>query len=104
MVASLPSSMSRSESLAAILQVALVFHFPPHGGVPVVFDGVVCPVGVTITFLISRTHKKGVKNKKTTSVFVIIIVPSRKKFGDLCPAIAKTFVGLIDNLILFLSP
>lgn len=32
------------ERLAAILQVTLVLHFPPHGGIPVVLDGVVCTV------------------------------------------------------------
>lgn len=45
MVASLHSSVRRSETLAAILQVPLMLHLPPHGGVPVVLDGVVCPVG-----------------------------------------------------------
>lgn len=45
MVASLHSSVRRGETLAAILQVPLMLHLPPHGGVPVVLDGVVCPVG-----------------------------------------------------------
>lgn len=45
MVASLHSSVRRSETLATILQVTLMLHLPPHGGVPVVLDGVVCPVG-----------------------------------------------------------
>lgn len=31
-------------------------------------------------------------------------LPSRKKLGDLCPAVAKPFVGLIDYSILFLGP
>lgn len=41
---SLPSTVRRSETLAAILQVPLMLHLPPHGGVPVVFDGVIGPV------------------------------------------------------------
>lgn len=47
-VASLPSSVRGGETLAAILQVALMLHLPPHGGVPVVLDGVVRPVGKKI--------------------------------------------------------
>lgn len=31
-------------------------------------------------------------------------VPSRKELGDLCPAVAEAFVGLIDDSVLFLSP
>lgn len=42
-VASLHTTVRGGESLAAILQVALVLHLPPHGGVPVVLNGVVCP-------------------------------------------------------------
>ena len=34
----------RAKGPAAVLEVALVLHLPPHGGVPVVLDGVVCPV------------------------------------------------------------
>lgn len=34
---------------AGILQVALVLHFAPHGGIPVVLDGVVRPVKNTLT-------------------------------------------------------
>lgn len=45
MVTSLHSSVRRCKTLAAILQVSLMLHLPPHGGVPVVLDGVVCPVG-----------------------------------------------------------
>lgn len=33
-----------------------------------------------------------------------VILPSRKKLGDLCPAVAQTFVGFVDDSILFLSP
>lgn len=45
MVSSLPSRVRRSEVLAAILQIPLMLHLPPHSRVPVVFDGVICPVG-----------------------------------------------------------
>lgn len=45
MVSSLPSRVRRSEALAAILQIPLMLDLPPHRGVPVVFDGVICPVG-----------------------------------------------------------
>lgn len=45
MVSSLPSGVRRSETLAAILQIPLMLHLPPHSGVPVIFDGVICPVG-----------------------------------------------------------
>lgn len=45
MVSPLPSGVRRSEALAAVLQIALMLHLPPHSGVPVVFDGVVSPVG-----------------------------------------------------------
>lgn len=45
MVAPLPSRVRRSEALAAILQIALMLHLPPHSGVPVVLDGVIGPVG-----------------------------------------------------------
>lgn len=45
MVPSLPPSVRRSEPFAAILQVALMLHLPPHGGVPMVLDGIICPVG-----------------------------------------------------------
>lgn len=31
-------------------------------------------------------------------------IPSRKELGDLCPAVAEPFVGLIDDSVLFLSP
>lgn len=48
-VASLHSSVRRSETLAAILQVSLVLNLPPHGGVPVVLDGVVRTVGEKIS-------------------------------------------------------
>lgn len=41
MVASLRPGVRGRETLAAILQVALVLHLPPHSGVPVVLDGVV---------------------------------------------------------------
>lgn len=44
-VASLHSRMRGSHSLAVFLQVALMLHLPPHGGVPVVLDGVVRSVG-----------------------------------------------------------
>lgn len=44
MMPSLPSTVRRSETLAAILQVPLMLHLPPHGGVPMVLDGVVGPV------------------------------------------------------------
>lgn len=33
-----------------------------------------------------------------------MVLPSRKEFGDLCPAVAELFVGLIDDSVLFLSP
>lgn len=45
MVPSPPPSVRRSETFAAILQVPLVLYLPPHGGVPVVLDGIICPVG-----------------------------------------------------------
>lgn len=44
------------------------------------------------------------ESKKNKQCVCEIIVPSREKFGNLCPAVAKPFVGLIDYLILFLSP
>lgn len=34
----------------------------------------------------------------------LYILPSRKKLGDLCPAVAEAFVGLINDSILVLSP
>lgn len=33
-----------------------------------------------------------------------ILLPSRKKLGDLSPAVAKSFVGVVDDFVLFLSP
>lgn len=33
-----------------------------------------------------------------------IILPSRKNLGDLCPAVAEAFVGLVDDSVLLLSP
>lgn len=44
-VPSLPPTVRGRETFAAILQVALMLHLPPHGGVPVVLDGIICPVG-----------------------------------------------------------
>ena len=52
MVASLPSSVRGGETLAAILQVALMLHLPPHGGVPVVLDGVVSPAGEKSSYIL----------------------------------------------------
>ncbi len=54
MVASLCSSVRRGETLAAILQVPLMLHLPPHGGVPVVLDGVVRPVGEWIRNMLAN--------------------------------------------------
>lgn len=47
-VASLHTSRG---SLAPILQVPLMLHFSLHGGIPMVLDGVVCPVGDRLLFL-----------------------------------------------------
>lgn len=47
------------------------------------------------------TPQLDVKNKQLVCE---IIIPSREKFGDLCPTVAKPFVGLIYDSILFLSP
>lgn len=55
-VASLPSTVRGRQSLAIILQVALMLHLPPHGGVPVVLDGVVRPVREKIRFFKIKTH------------------------------------------------
>lgn len=52
-VASLCSSLRGGENLAAILQVPFMLHLPPHGGVPVVLDGVVRPVGQKIRNIFS---------------------------------------------------
>lgn len=49
MVPSLRPTVRGSETFAAVLQVALMLHLPPHGGVPVVLDGVICPVGEQLT-------------------------------------------------------
>lgn len=97
MVPSLPPTVRGRETFAAILQVALMLHLPPHGGVPVVLDGIICPVGEQLNqdlyiFFLQKSDKK------------CLAVPSRKEFGDLCPAVAEPFVGLIDDSVLFLSP
>lgn len=33
-----------------------------------------------------------------------MVLPSRKELGDLCPAVAEPFVGLVDDSVFFLSP
>lgn len=48
----------------ALLQVALVLHFSPHGGVPVILDGVVRPAGglgerEALTFACSGIRRAG---------------------------------------------
>jgi len=35
-----------SVALAGLLQVTLMFHLPAHGGVPMILNGVVCPINV----------------------------------------------------------
>lgn len=102
MVASLHSSVRRSETLAAILQIPLMLHLPPHGGVPVVLDGVVRPVGDKIRLaFIHFTNQTGNEDMQCVHKSVL---PSRKKLGDLCPAVAEPFVGLVDDSVLLLSP
>lgn len=102
MVASLHSSVRRSETLAAVLQVSLMLHLPPHGGVPVVLDGVVRPVWENISSaFIQFMNQIGNGDMQCEHK---IVLPSRKKLGDLCPAVAKPFVGLVDDSVLFLSP
>lgn len=97
-VPSLPPRVRRSETFAAILQVALMLYLPPHGGVPVVLDGIIRPVGEQLTQYLDFFffYKSLTRN--------IYILPSRKELGDLCPAVAEPFVGLIDDSVLFLSP
>lgn len=100
-VTSLPVT-GGGESLAAVLKVTLVLHFPPHGGVPVVLDGVVCAV---------RENSVGIKvqpdfpaGRRNVHVGRGVTLPARKKLRDLCPAVAEPFVCFIDNSILLLSP
>ena len=102
MVASFHSSVRRGETLAAILQVPLMLHLPPHGRVPVVLDGVVRPVrkkiSLAIICFVTQTGNEDMQCVHET------VLPSRKKLGDLCPAVAKPFVGLVDDSVLFLCP
>lgn len=95
-VPSLPASLRRIETFAALLQVPLVFNLPPHGGVPVVLDGIICPVGGAVILVFTDFLHQS--DKKYS------VIPSRKELGDLCPAVSEPFVGLIDDSVLFLSP
>lgn len=33
-----------------------------------------------------------------------MVLPPREELGDLCPAVAQPFVGLVDDSVLLLSP
>lgn len=104
MVASLHSGVRRSETLAAILQVPLMLHLPSHGGVPVILDGVVRAVGEKISNILENSLFHDSNWEWRYAILLLLILPSRKKLGDLRPAVAKPLVGLIDDSILFLSP
>lgn len=46
-VTSLHPPMVKAKSPAALLKIPLMLYLPPHGGVPVVLNGIVRPISVT---------------------------------------------------------
>lgn len=58
-----------AEGLAAILQVTLLLHFPPHGGIPVVLDGVVRTVRESFEFL--KCTDKFLSDLKKEAAFTV---------------------------------
>lgn len=85
------------------MQVSLLLHLPLQGGVPVVFDGVICPETRTQELL--EVHLSLCQPVCLWSLYLsVVYVPARQQLGDVCPTVSQQSVGLTDDVVLLQRP